>query len=170
MKSVVSFLVLGMFVIGLLVQCGPSEEELRQQELARQDSLRKVELAAKEKARQDSIAAAEAARLEAERLEAERRYIEYDEDGPFTIQVEAWRSDSLAQVSADKWKKRGFENAYVVQSGDESTGDVWFRVRLARFENREWANKQGKLLREDYGISSWITRYQGDASDDQAAD
>lgn len=170
MKSVGSFLVLGVVGCSLLVQCGPSEEELRQQELARQDSLRKVELAQKEKARQDSIAAAEAARLEAERLEAERKYVEFDDDGPFTIQVEAWRSDSLAQVSADKWKTRGFENAYVVQFGDESTGDVWFRVRLARFENREWAEKQGRLLREEYGISSWVTRYQGDDANEETAE
>jgi hypothetical protein len=138
--------------------CGPSEEELRRQEQARQDSLEQVRQQRLEQQRLDSLEQARQDSLEAVRLEeAERRRIEFDENGPFAVQVEAWRSEDKAQAQVSKWQERGYENAYVVKHGNEERGDVWFRVRLGRFATMEMAEKFQALLREDYNAQSWIS-------------
>lgn len=170
MKSLLSsasiFLLFSLFII----QCGPSEEEIKQQEQAVKDSVAEVKAEQIELAKIAAEQEAERARLEAERIEKERKYVEFDDNGPITLQVEAWRSEDIAQKSAEKWQKRGFPNAYVVQSGDTTSGDVWFRVRLARFANRSWANKQAGLLKEQYkGLGTWVTRFDEETAPEAPA-
>ena len=160
MKSITSLLVSALFLL-FLVQCGQKDEEVIKQEEAKKEIIEQAKAdSIKEVKEIEAAAAAEQAKLEAERIEKERLYVEFDENGPITLQVEAWRSEDGANNSAEKWKKRGFPNAYVVQHGDSASGDVWFRVRLARFANRTWAKKQASLLQEKYkGMQTWVTSY-----------
>ncbi len=140
--------------------CGPSQEEIRAKEKAKQDSLARVEAQ-----RQAQLEAERQAQLEAERLaaieaEKEKRRIEFDANGKYTVQVEASRARETAEKQIPMWKKRGYPDAFVVQHGDESTGDVWFRVRLGRFATRQMADKAAGLVMEDYKRKTWVTTIQ----------
>ncbi|WP_138431301.1 SPOR domain-containing protein [Fodinibius saliphilus] len=165
MKRIVIFLVTSSIAIGLLNACGPSEEEKQRREQARQDSLEQVRqqrLAEQrqdsiEQARQDSIAAAK-------KRERERNRIEFDSEGAFSVQVEAWRSKDKAQSQIQKWKDRGYENAYVVKYGKEETGNIWFRVRLGHLATKEMAQKLQDKLQRNHSEQSWISMTQ-DQSD-----
>lgn len=138
--------------------CGPSEEEQRRREQARQDSLERVRQQRIVQQRRDSIQQARQDSIEAaKQAQAERRRIEFTPSGNFAVQVESWRSEDKAQAQVGKWKERGYENAYVVKHGNEDTGDVWFRVRLGRFATMEMAQKFQSLLMEDYNAQSWIS-------------
>lgn len=154
MKKFLTYFLFSLAGLLIIQACGPSEEELRQKEQARLDSLERVRMQRLEQARLDSLAAR---RLEAERrVEEDRRTITFDENGRFTVQVGAWRSESKAEELAGLWKRRGFEGAFVVQYGDENTGDIWFRVRLGRLPDRAEAEKLQALVLEDYNEKSWI--------------
>lgn len=157
MRSLLIFTIAAFISISLLNACGPSEEEIRQREQARQDSLEQVRQQQLEQQRMDSIAQARQDSIEAVRQkEKERRQISFNTTGNFALQVEAWRSQEKAQAQVDKWKERGFENAYVVKHGNEATGDVWFRVRLGKTDTKEQAQELGNSLKEGYGAEFWI--------------
>lgn len=157
MLKLSSLLAQTLVVILLATQCGPSQEELQRREQARQDSIAQVKADSLAKIEAEQKAA-EQARLDAERKERERKYVEYAKDGSIALQVEAWRSINKAQKNAEKWKKKGFEQAFVVEHGDEAIGDVWYRVRIARFANREWAEKQVRILKEENpNLETWVT-------------
>ncbi|MDZ7771156.1 MAG: SPOR domain-containing protein [Balneolaceae bacterium] len=151
-------------LIGLMNACGPSEEEIRQREQARQDSLEQVRQDSLEQVRQDSIEQARQDSL-AEAREAERRrnMVQFSEDGRWSVQVEAWRSEDKAQAQISTWRERGYENAYVIRHGNEATGDIWFRVRLGRLPELEMARNLQDRLMEEYGAESWITDLQSGA-------
>jgi cell division septation protein DedD len=150
--------------ISMLQACGPSEEEIRQREQARQDSLERVKQQRLEQQRQDSIEQARQDSIEAAKRERQRNRIEYDSNGAFAVQVEAWRSENKAEAQIQKWVDRGYENAYVVKMGNEETGNIWFRVRLGRVATKDMAEKlQDKLMR-NHNEKSWISM----AMDEQA--
>lgn len=145
-------------MIGLMNACGPSEEEQRRQAQARQDSLERVRQQRMEQRRLDSLAQVRQDSIAAaQQAEKERSQIQFDKNGPFAVQVEAWRSEDKAQGQIEKWKGRGFDNAYVVKSGDENTGEVWFRVRLGRFATLDMAHQFQNQLQEDYQAQSWVS-------------
>ncbi|MDZ7658763.1 SPOR domain-containing protein [Fodinibius sp.] len=157
MKRVVIFLITSAMAISMLQACGPSEEEIQQREQARQDSLERVKQQRLEQQRQDSIEQARQDSIEAAKRERERNRIEYDKNGAFAVQVEAWRSEEKAEAQIQKWVDRGYENAYVVKMGNEETGDIWFRVRLGRVATKDMAEKlQDKLMR-NHNEKSWIS-------------
>lgn len=165
MKTILAFLVSAIFLIFLLSACGPSAEEQQQQrEQARQDSLEQVRKQQLEQQRMDSIAAAQARADSIEaaqaRKEEERSRIQFDENGRFAVQVEAWRSSEKAQEQISKWNERGFPNAYVVKHGKEETGDVWFRVRLGRVATTEMAERLGNNLQEEYDEPYWVANVE----------
>lgn len=158
MKQIGIYLLTSIIAISLLNACGPSEEEIRQREQARQDSLEKVRQQRLEQQRQDSIEQARQDSIEAaKKRERERNRIEFASDGAFAVQVEAWRSRDKAQAQVQKWVDRGYENAYVVKFGKEETGNIWFRVRLGRLATKDMAEKlESKLMRE-YDAQSWTS-------------
>lgn len=157
MKRVVIFLITSAMAISMLQACGPSEEEIQQREQARQDSLERVKQQRLEQQRQDSIQQARQDSIEAAKRERARNRIEYDSNGAFAVQVEAWRSEDKAEGQIQKWVDRGYENAYVVKMGNEETGNVWFRVRLGRVATIDMAEKlQDKLMR-NHNEQSWIS-------------
>lgn len=164
MKRYTILLLAVILIIGGIVGCGPSEEEQRKAEQARQDSLEEVRQQRLEEQRQDSIARADSIKAAEEAQEAEeeeeRMDVAFDEDGNFAVQVEAWRSRRKAEEQIEKWQNRGFENAFVVQHGNEDTGDVWFRVRLGRLSTQEAARNLQAQIKENYGANSWISTAQ----------
>ncbi len=157
MKRVVIFLITSAMAISMLQACGPSEEEIQQREQARQDSLERVKQQRLEQQRQDSIEQARQDSIEAAKRERARNRIEYDSNGAFAVQVEAWRSEDKAKAQIQKWVERGYENAYVVKMGNEETGNIWFRVRLGQVATKDMAEKlQDKLMR-NHNEKSWIS-------------
>ncbi len=158
MKQLTIFLITSIALIGLMSACGPSEEELQQREQARQDSLEQVRKDSIAQARQDSIEQARQDSIAAaEKQKQERETIAFTDDGPFAVQVGAWRSEGKAESQAAVWRDRGFEEAYVVRIGDESTGDIWFRVRLGRVASLEMAENLEEKLMDEYGEDAWIS-------------
>lgn len=174
MKTISVYLLTTITLVGMLTACGPSQEEQRQREQARQDSLEQVRQQQLEQQRQDSIARAkEQARqdsLEAAKKREEEQQIQFDPDGPLAVQVEAWRSREKAQAQVSKWKERGFPNAYVVKHGNEETGDVWFRVRLGRVPSLTIADRLGKQLQQEYNEKYWVAEVQGEGAAPSTSD
>lgn len=175
MKTILAYLLTAITLISLLQACGPSEEEQqrqRQQEI--QDSLARVRQQQLQQQRMDSIAQAQARAdsiaAEEQRNQEERNQIQFNPNGPLSVQVEAWRSREKAQAQVSKWVERGFENAYVVKHGKEETGNVWFRVRLGRVTNMEMAERIGSNIQEEYGERYWIANVVEENSPSQDMD
>lgn len=162
MKRIVIFLVTSAIAISLLNACGPSEEEIERQEQARQDSLEQVRQQRMEQQRQDSIEQARQDSIEAAKKEEERNRIEFDSDGQFAVQVEAWRSEEKAENSVQQWADQGYEDAYVVKYGNEDTGDIWFRVRLGHLATKDMAEKLKNKLERENNEPSWISITKND--------
>jgi cell division protein FtsN len=159
MKTTILYILTVILSILILHGCGPSDEELREQERARQlavqDSLQLVYEQQMEQMRQDGI---EQERLAAIADEEARARIEYVADGPYTLQVESWRSKAKAEARAQQWKEMGFENTYVREFGSDEAGDLWYRVRIGRFATSEHANNLKEQLREEFETDSWVSR------------
>ncbi|NGP75260.1 SPOR domain-containing protein [Balneolaceae bacterium YR4-1] len=161
MRQFIFFSITAVTLISLMSACGPSEEEIQQREQARQDSLEQVRQQRMEQQRMDSIAQAREDSIAAVKKKQERRQISFNTSGNFSLQVEAWRSQEKAQAQVQKWKDRGFENAYVVKYGQEETGNIWFRVRLGLTDTRERAEQLGQNLAEEYNTEYWISQVEG---------
>ncbi len=155
MKLWLTYIVIAVLTVFMLHACGPSEEELRQQEQARLDSLEQVRQAQLEQMRRDSL---EQVRRDSIAKVMEEQRIVYDDDGDFTVQVEAWRTREKAEEKATIWRERGYDNAKVVEVGREETGNIWYRVRIGRFANEEMAVRFQEKIREEYDAESWISR------------
>ena len=124
----------------------PTPEELAAIEQDREDSLQAV-ARAEEAARQKALR---------QQVEAERTTLSYDEEGMFVVQLSAWRSAEKAETMQSYWVNAGFENASVIEVGDESTGEIWYRVRLGRFATEQDASKAVTLLMDDHSTEGWV--------------
>lgn len=147
-------LVVSLLFVSLMA-CGESEEERRAREQARMDSLRQVEqqkIAEMMAQMEDSVEAEEQAVAE----EEEEKMSGFVEDGPFLIQVGAWRSETKAESFVNSWSDRNYPKTWVVQTGDEATGDVWFRVRVGYFGSREAAQEFGTDLANEINTGFWV--------------
>lgn len=153
-----------IIIVALMFQygCDNSAEKARIAQ-AKQDSIRQARAAERIQARADSLAremeakrqAAEAAAMEKEKEEAQQKEYAGSDSGTAYLQIEAWRSEQLAQERVNLWKERGFTNAYVLKTGSEFTGDVWFRIRLLKDEP-ETVYDAAKKVEEQYGTATWI--------------
>ena len=149
-KASLLLFLMAFTIIGF--SCGESEADRMAREQARIDSLRVAEQAALEarmQAVEDSLAAVEAARSAEEATTT--AYI-FEEYGTYVLQTGAWRSEVKANLIADRWSRR-VSAAYVVQGGDETSGDVWFRVRIGYFPTMQDAQNFG----DEMGLSYWVT-------------
>ena len=154
-----------LVVVGLttILACGESEQERMAREQARQDSLRKVEMAkvqAQIQAYEDSVAAAEQSgeMMEDDEDAAPKAVNEFAmvESGPYVVQVGAFRSQDKAQHYVDKWADRSYPSSYVIKTGNEATGDVWFRVRVGYFSTTEDAENFGAQLAKEINSGYWV--------------
>jgi cell division septation protein DedD len=149
-KATLLLFLMAFAMIGF--SCGESEAESMARAQARIDSLRVAEQAALEarmQAVEDSLAAVEAAQLAEQ---AAKTAYTFDENGTYVLQIGAWRSEVKANLIADRWSRR-VSAAYVVQGGDETSGDVWFRVRIGYFPTMQDAQNFGAEM----GLSYWVT-------------
>ena len=149
-KATLLLFLMAFAMIGF--SCGESEADRMAREQARIDSLRVAEQAALEarmQAVEDSLAAVEAAQLAEQ---AAKTAYTFDENGTYVLQTGAWRSEVKANLIADRWSRR-VSAAYVVQGGDETSGDVWFRVRIGYFPTMQDAQNFGAEM----GLSYWVT-------------
>lgn len=159
MKTALAYIATGALAIFLLQGCGPSDEELREQERARQqavqDSLQLVYQAQMEDMRRDSIEQVQRDSI----AEAEARSeFEHTDTGMFTVQVQSWRTKVKADAQAAMWRDRGFDHTFVTEFGNEETGDIWYRVRLGRFETEEIAENVRSAIMDEHQADSWISR------------
>lgn len=83
--------------------------------------------------------------------------VQYDDNGRFAVQVEAWRCDIKAESRVNFWKEQGFNHSMFAREGDEATGDVWFRVYLGRFANVEDAQQFQVVFSGMFDDKTWIT-------------
>lgn len=159
MRKLTSFTLLCLFTV-LLFSCNNKKEEQQRQQ-ARQDSiaLARQQQRQVEQQRMDSLAAVRADSIAAANKEPVFNPDEagMSAEGHYAVQVGAWRSKTKAQELAEAWAPKGFENAFVVQYGNEETGNVWFRVRLGRFTNKEQAQLLQSWLTENFQTKSWIS-------------
>ncbi|MFN1835825.1 SPOR domain-containing protein [Balneola sp. MJW-20] len=151
-------LAIGFFLIAIQ-GCGPSEEERRAREQARLDSLRQVEKqrieALMAQARQDSAAQAQQDTPEETTTSATGMFAE---DGSYAVQVGAWRSQEKAQEMANMLSDRDYPDVYTVMVGDESTGNVWYRVRIGFFATEADAADLGARLAEELNTGYWVSK------------
>lgn len=158
MKTASATIAAVVIAIFSLYGCGPSDEELREQERARQqavqDSLQLVYQAQMEEMRQDSIQQARQDSI----AEAESRMaFEHSDTGAYAVQVQSWRSRDKAETQIALWRERGFEDAFITEYGDPDTGNLWYRVRLGRYETEEMAENVRQVIMEEHQADSWIS-------------
>ena len=63
----------------------------------------------------------------------------------------------LAKRDQTKALNNGFD-AYIEQSTDNSTGKIWFRVRIGNFSTLENAKKIKKEIEKFWSKGTWIDR------------
>jgi cell division septation protein DedD len=81
---------------------------------------------------------------------------DFSDSGRFVVQVGSWRSKTKAEELANVWKSRGYTNAYIEPFGNESIGDVWFRVRLGRMPSESDADALVRLIQDRHGLVAWV--------------
>lgn len=161
MKQLITYIVTATVLIGLMNACGPSEEELERQEEARQDSIEQARQDSIEQVRQDSIEQARQDSIAEAEAEEERRndLIANSDEGPYAVQIQAWRSDWKAEEELEKWQDEGFEHSFISEEGNEDTGDIWYRVILGQFEDLDSAEEFQEYISEEYeDVDSWVSR------------
>ena len=159
MKNVNLFLLIGAVVMVTLAACGESEAEKQARLQAYQDSLRQAEQAkvAEMMAQmQDSLNAVAAAEAAAEEEEEASNEYNFVEQGPFVVQVGAWRSEDKAQHFVNAWADRNYPSSFVIKHGDEASGDVWFRVRIGFFASQADAETFGAMLAQEINTGYWV--------------
>ncbi|MEO1021429.1 MAG: SPOR domain-containing protein [Bacteroidota bacterium] len=162
MKKNIIFTIACLIGIVVIQACGESEAERQAREQARLDSIRtaqQADIARQMQAVQDSIDAANASE-EPMVEEVETMAEGFSEDGMFAVQVGAWRSQEKADAYITNWADREYPNAYTVKVGDETNGDVWFRVRIGFFETEEAAEQFGSQLAEETQTGYWVSKVE----------
>lgn len=158
MKKISIYTMLLAITLVSIQACGPSEEERRAAEQARLDSLRQVEeqrMASLMQAREDSLAQI----AEQQRL-AEEAKPQFVEGGSYAVQVGAFRSEEEATAYKSKLTGRDYPSVYVVQIGDEATGNIWFRLRVGFFGNKADAEEFGAELGQELKTGYWVSKVQ----------
>ncbi len=157
MKNISLYTLLLAVTFMTLTACGESEAERQAREQARLDSLRQVELqkvAEMMAALEDSTNAAAEEDLTEETTNSYSGSI--SEEGSYIVQVGSWRSEEKAQSFVDQWADRNYPSAYVIKTGNEETGDVWFRVRVGYFETQDSAKEFGATLAAEMNTGFWV--------------
>ena len=153
MKNISLYTLLLAVTFITFTACGESEAERQAREQARLDSLRQIELQ-KVAEMMATIEDSTNAAIEAEPTEGSASSI--SEEGSYVIQVGSWRSEEKAQSFVDKWADRNYPSAYIIKTGNEETGDVWFRVRIGYFDTQESAREFGATLAAEINTGFWV--------------
>jgi len=141
-----------LFALGATItflSCGSSETELQSDTQARQDSL--AQALAQREAGADTTQSSTEIPLQTT--------FQFGDSGRYVVQVGSWRSETKAGDLAEVWKTRGYPQTFVESYGNETTGDVWFRVRLGRMPSRSDADALVKLIQERHGLVAWVDTF-----------
>ncbi|MEX0845224.1 MAG: SPOR domain-containing protein [Balneolaceae bacterium] len=163
MKKLSIYTILLAMALFSIQACGPSEEERQAAEQARLDSLRQVEQQRIEQmmqAREDSLARVEAQK----QMEEEKSSAQFSENGTYAIQVGAFRSEAKAQSYKNSISNREYPNVYIIRTGNEETGNIWFRLRVGFFDTKEAASKLGKELGKELNSGYWVSKVERSGS------
>ncbi len=158
MKNFSLYTVLFAVTFMTFTACGESEAEKQARRQAKLDSARVAEqakIAQMMAAYEDSVNAVNPDGLE-EMEEETPMNSSISESGSYVVQVGAWRSEDKAQSFVDMWSDRNYPSSYVVKTGNEETGDVWFRVRVGNFETRDAAQQFGTNLAAEINTGFWV--------------
>ncbi len=79
----------------------------------------------------------------------------------FTIQVASKKALSDAETVAASLIDDGYD-AYIQKAYFKETDEVWFRIRIGSYDNRETATQVAKSISEKRGLSTWVdfVRYE----------
>ncbi len=79
----------------------------------------------------------------------------------FTIQVASKKALSDAETVAASLIDEGYD-AYIQKAYFKETDEVWFRIRIGSYDNRETATQVAKSISEKRGLSTWVdfVRYE----------
>lgn len=80
------------------------------------------------------------------------------DDGIYTIQIAAESKLESATGLVKRFKEAGFD-AYI-QEYSTSSYQIVYRVRVGKYLSREEASQIAKTIENEYGLSTWITKYQ----------
>ncbi len=158
MKNISLYTVLLAVTFMTFTACGESEAEKQARMQAKLDSARIAEqqkIADMMAAYEDSVNAANPEGME-EMEEDTSMNSSISESGSYVVQVGAWRSEDKAQSFVDMWSDRNYPSSYVVKTGNEETGDIWFRVRVGNFETRDAAQEFGTNLAAEINTGFWV--------------
>lgn len=165
MKKISELFFLAIFAALIIAGCNnqnkqPATNTMSQAEQARQDSMAKAQAEAQAKATaakltQDSIQQVNKAKADSTAMAMKQP--QFVSNGNFSIQVGAWRSEKTANNQMKIWKGRGFQHTYVYKIGSDSTGEVWFRVRLGLMATRTDAEKEVQALSNKYNAPAWVS-------------
>lgn len=75
-------------------------------------------------------------------------------DGPYTVQVVAYRTRTAAHATERKLRDAGFQ-AYVISL--QANGRTTYRVRVGRFATRARAEQLAERLRKEHGLTPFVT-------------
>ena len=159
MKNFSLYTVLLAVTFMTFTACGESEAEKQAKLQAKLDSARIAEqqkIADMMAAYEDSVNAANPGGMEEAQEESAAMSGSISESGSYVVQVGAWRSEEKAQSFVDQWSDRNYPSSYVVKTGTEETGDVWFRVRVGNFETRDAAKEFGASLAAEINSGYWV--------------
>jgi cell division protein FtsN len=176
MKSTLSALLAVLLSALLLSQCGPSPQDIKKKEQARQDSVKKVQQMAIARAKADSTAkaekfkaeqiAVETAAVAAKAAEEQKAHVKFNfgDKGLVSVQVESWKTQAAAEKAVARWKNAGFKNAYAVIYGNDETGEMWYRVRLGKFRNTKVAKQAAAAVASEYNTTAWVDNNKDEIS------
>jgi cell division septation protein DedD len=79
----------------------------------------------------------------------------------FTIQVASKKALSDAETVAASLIDEGYD-AYIQKAYFKETDEVWFRIRIGSYDNRETATQVAKSISVKRGLSTWVdfVRYE----------
>ncbi len=73
----------------------------------------------------------------------------------FTIQIAAKKMRSNADDIAARFLSEGFD-VYVQKAYFKETDEIWYRIRLGKFDNLEQAHASAKQFADKYNMSTWV--------------
>ena len=82
-------------------------------------------------------------------------------EGKLTIQISSWPILQEAQKQVEELLALGFDS-YIQVAYFEETGEVWYRVRVGSFTNRDAAQRAAKEISEATKLDTWVDNVRQD--------
>lgn len=90
-----------------------------------------------------------------EKKRLKNKIVQKQKKNGFTIQIGSFKKESEARSFESKLIKKGFD-AYVIML-NASENDIWYRVRIGSFKNREDAIQVIEKIEKNEGMKAFVT-------------